>query len=186
MIIPLLSQSIFAPKIMARQERLIPFALPFERLQFRSHIDLSVAVITNIKRYHTNWVASNQERILFLIIKHKSEDARNIFQEVDALVAIKCQNHFAIASCLKVILSGIATADFLMIIDFAIHSQNLLAVRREERLSTTFGVNYRKTFVSKNGRTATIDSAPIRTTMANLMTHLQSLLSQFRSLLLYL
>ena len=65
---------------MSRQERLVPLAFSFQRLQLRSHIDCAVAVVTYIKRYHADGVAGNQERIPLLVVKDKGEDTAQALQ----------------------------------------------------------------------------------------------------------
>ena len=72
-----------------------------------------------------------------------------------------------------------------MIVYLAVHGKNLLLIDREQRLSSTLGVNDAESFVSEDGISATIDTAPVRTTMAYLLAHAQSLRPE-RSLLVRL
>ena len=119
-IVPLLSW-IDTPIVMPGQERLVTLALAFEGLQFGSHIHLTIAVIADIKGNNTNGIAGNQELIALLVVKHKSENTTQVFQEVDALFTIQRQYHFAVGARLELVLSSIAATNFLMVIDFTIH-----------------------------------------------------------------
>ena len=80
------------------------------------------------------------------------------------------------------IASFIPLADVTVIIDLAVDRQNLPAVHRIKRLASALGINDRKTFVSQNRRTSTINSTPVRTTMTNLARHRQSFVSPLGSL----
>ena len=77
---------------MSRFKWLVALALSFERLQFGGHINRAVAVIANIKRYDTDRVAGNQKLVALLIVEHKRKDTAEVFEEVDAFLAIQCQN----------------------------------------------------------------------------------------------
>ena len=69
-----------------------------------------------------------------------------------------------------------------MVVYLAVDGKHLLAVGREQRLSARFGIDYRQAFVSQNGRTSAVYTAPVRTAMTNLTAHAQSLLAQLGSL----
>ena len=71
-----------------------------------------------------------------------------------------------------------------MIINLTIHGQHLFPVRREQRLSTTLRVNDTQSLVGENGAAATIDTTPVWSAMADLLTHLQCLLTELMRLLL--
>lgn len=69
-----------------------------------------------------------------------------------------------------------------MVVYLAVDGKHLLAVGREQWLSARFGVDYRQAFVSQNGRTSAVYTAPVWTAMTNLTAHAQSLLAQLGSL----
>ena len=173
-----------APVIMSGREGFVSFALPFERLQFRGHIHGSAAVIAYIERYHSDGVAGYQEGILLFVVKGEGKDAGDVLQEVDAFVAIERKDDFAVAARLEVVTSGILAANLLMIVNLAVDGQHHLPVGREQRLSAALRVDDRETFVSKDGRAATINAAPVRTTVPDFLAHAQSLLAKLVRLLL--
>ena len=109
-----------APIVMPRQEGFVTFALSFKGFQFGSHVDSTVTVVAYIKRYNANRIAGNEKLIALLVIEHKGEDAREVFEEIDAFLTIECQNHFTVGTCLELILSCIATTNLLMIVDLPI------------------------------------------------------------------
>ena len=110
---------------MSGQERLIALTLTFEGFQFGGDIDGAVAVISYIKRYHADGVAGNQELVALLIVKYEGENAAEVFEEVDALLTIQGQDYLTVGARLKLVLSGKAAADLLMVVDLTIHSQYL-------------------------------------------------------------
>ena len=142
---------IHAPVVMAGQERLIALALTFEGLQLGSHIDSAVAVVAYIKRDHPDRIAGNQELILFLVVEHEGEDATQLFEEIDALVAIEGQYHLTVGTRLELILPRIAATDFLMVIDLAIHGKHQFLIRREEGLSTRLRVHDTQALMRQDG-----------------------------------
>ena len=70
-----------------------------------------------------------------------------------------------------------------MVIDFAIYSQHLTAIRRKQWLLTRLWIYDAQSFMSKYGRAFATDTAPVWTAMTNLLTHSQSLLSKLLGLL---
>ena len=169
---------------MSGQEGFVLFAETFQGFQLAGNVHGAVAVIAYIKRYNANGVAGYQECILLLVVEGKGKDAGEVLQKVDAFLALEGQNHLAVAACMKVILTGIASADFLMIVDLTVHGQDLLLVGAVERLAATFGVNDRESLMCQDGRAATVDSTPVRSAVTDFLTHTQRLLSQLLRLLL--
>ena len=88
---------------MSWKKRLISFALPFKRFQFAGHIHFSIAVVANIKWYHANGVASDEKLVALGIVEGEGEDAAEVVEKVDALLAIQCQYNLAVAARLKLI-----------------------------------------------------------------------------------
>ena len=134
-IVPFLTW-IDTPVIMARQERLVAFTLSFKGLQLRGNIHRAIAVIADIKRYHTDGVTGNQELVLLFIVEHKGKDTTQVLEEVNTLFAIQGEYDLTVRTRLELVLSGIATANLLMVINLAIDGQHLLTVGREQGLST--------------------------------------------------
>ena len=180
--VPAFHFSLASGIIMSRKERFIALTISFERLQFAGAIHRSVLVVTDIQGNHANGIAGNQEIILFFVIKGKGENSVQFLQERNTFVAIQGQDHLTITSRLEMIASFIPLADVTVIIDLAVDRQNLPAVHRIKRLASALGINDRKTFVSQNRRTSTINSTPVRTTMTNLARHRQSFVSPLGSL----
>ena len=182
-VVPFLTRR-HAPIVVARQERLVALALAFEGLEFAGDIDGAVAVVANIKRYDANGVTGYEEFVALLVVKHKGKDTAEVFEEVDALLAIKRQDNFTVGARLELVLSGIAATNLLMVIDFAVDSQHLLLVRRIQRLTTRFRVHDAQTLVGKDGASATIDTTPVRSAVTDFLTHLQYFLAELMRLLL--
>ena len=116
------------PIVMTGQERLVVLALSFERFQFGGHIHLAVGIATDIKGNHTDGVAGNEKLVGLLIVEHEGKDAAQVLEEVNTFLAIERQDDLAVGARLELILSGIAAADILMVIDLAIDSQDLFPV----------------------------------------------------------
>ena len=110
---------------MSGQERLIALTLTFEGFQFGGDIDGAVAVISYIKRYHADGVAGNQELIALLIVEHKSKNAAELLEEVDAFLTIEGKDDLTVGARLKLVLPSKAATDLLMVVDLAIHRQYL-------------------------------------------------------------
>ena len=119
----------------------------------------------------TYGVAGNEELVALLIVEYEGKDAAEIFQKVDALVAIEGEDDLAVATRLEVILAGILLADVLMVIYLAIHGQHLLMVRRIQRLTARLRVDNAQSLVSQDGRAAAIDATPVRSAVTDLLTH---------------
>ena len=133
------------------QERLVVLTEAFEGLQLGSHIYLAVAVVTDVERYDSDGVASNKKLIPLLVIEHKGEDAAQVLEEVYALLAIEGKDDLTVGPRLELILSGIQATNLLMIVYFAVYSEHLLLVWREERLTATLRIDDTQTFVGKDG-----------------------------------
>jgi hypothetical protein len=70
-----------------------------------------------------------------------------------------------------------------MIVDLAIYGKNQLLVWGEKRLPAGLWIHDAQSFVSKYGRSAAIDSAPVWSTMPDFLAHSESLLSKLIGLL---
>ena len=70
-----------------------------------------------------------------------------------------------------------------MIVYLAVYGQYLLTVGREERLAPRLRIYDRQPLMGQDGRPASIDAAPVGTTVTNLLTHTQGLLTPFGRLL---
>ena len=127
---------VYTPIVVSGQEGLIALALAFEGFQFGGDIHGAVAVISNIKRYHADGVAGNQELVALFIVEHESEDTTEVFEEVNALLTIQSQDNLTVGARLKLVLSGKAATDLLMVVNLTIHGQDLFTVGRIEGLST--------------------------------------------------
>jgi hypothetical protein len=194
---------LLAPVVVTWQEWLVTLALAFQSFEFAGHIDSAISVITNVKRYNTDRVTGNEEFIRLLVVEHKGKDAAELFQHPANLFVsattplalrrgaggeapIQGEDDLTIATRLKLILTSIATTNLLVVIDLAIDSQHLFAVWREQRLSTTLWVHDTQSLMGKDGRPTTIDTTPVRSAMADLLTHLQRFVTQSLCLLLYI
>ena len=169
---------LFAPIVMTRQERLVTFALAFECLQFGGHVEGAIAVVANVERYDADGVAGDEEGVTLLVVEHEGEDAAQVLEKVDAFLTVERQNDFAIAARLERILPGHTTANVLMVVNLAIHRQNLLAVGRIKWLPSTLGIDDAQSLMGKDGGATTIDAAPIGTAMTYFLTHFQCLLAK--------
>src|SRR5574344_945322 len=123
-----------APIIVSRQKRLIMVTIPFKSFQFTRHIDLTIFVISYIKRYNTYRVTRNQKFIFFSIIQSECKDTAKVFKEVNTFLTIQGKNNFTVTTCLIIIFSCKAFSYLLMIINLTINRQNLFLVRTEQGL----------------------------------------------------
>ena len=160
-----------APVIVSGQERLIAFALSFQRFQFAGHIHFSIAVVAYIKRYHADGVACNKKLVALGIIEGEGEDAAEVVEKVDALLAIQCQYNLAVATRLKLIFPLEAFSDVLMVIYLAVYGQHLFLVGGEERLTSRLGVDNAQSFMAQDGRSTCIDTTPVGSTVPYFLTH---------------
>ncbi len=81
-------------------------------------------------------ITTNHEYIFFFIVKTKSKNSTQIFQKRRTFIAIQSKDNFAVRLSLKVIFTSITFPNFLMVIYFAIHSKNLIAIFTEQWLFT--------------------------------------------------
>ena len=73
-----------------------------------------------------------------------------------------------------------------MVVYLTVDGQDLFAVWREQWLTAALWVDNTQSLVSEDGCTTTIDTTPVWSAMADLLTQTQCLLSQFLRLLLYM
>ena len=163
---------------MAGQEGLVALALALQRLQLGSHIDGAVAVVADIEGNDTDGVTGDEEGVALLVVEDEGEDAVEVLQEVDALLAIERQDDLAIAARAELIVVGQTAADVLMVVDLAVDGQHLTAVGREEGLAARLGIDDAQALVGQDGGGAAIDAAPVRPAVTDFLTHTQSLLTQ--------
>ena len=130
-------------------------------------------------------VAGYEEGILLLVIKGKGENTVQVFKKVNSLVAVKRKDHLTVATCLKIITPLISCPDLLMVIYLAVDGQHLFAIRREQRLTSTLGIDDAQTLMRQYGTARTMYAAPVWTTVAYLLTHAESLGAQLRRLFFY-
>ena len=123
-------------------------------------------------------VTGDEEGVTLLVVEHEGENAAQVLEKVDAFLTVERQYDFAIAARLKRIFSGHATANLLMVVNLAIHCQDLLAVGRIKRLPATLGIDDAQSLMGKDGGATTIDAAPIGTAMTYFLTHFQCLLAK--------
>ena len=107
-----------------------------------------------------------------------------LWRGVGGEASIQRQYHLTVAARLKLILSGIATTNLLMVVYLTVHRQHLFPVGREQRLSPTLWVHNAQSLVSQNGAAATVYSTPVRSAVADFLTHLQCFFTQLMRLLL--
>ena len=182
-IVPLLTW-VNTPVVMSGEEGFVAFALTFEGFELGSYIDGAVAVISYIKRNDTDGVTGNEEFVLLLVVEHKGEDATEVFEEVDALLAIEGEDNLTVGARLELVLAGIAATNLLMVVYLTIDGEDLFLIRTIERLTTTLGVHNAQSLVGENGTATTVYSTPVRSAVADFLTHLQRLITQRMRLLL--
>ena len=183
-LVPTLHSGVLAPVVVARQKRLVTLALTLQGLKLACHKHLSVGVVSDIKRYDAYMVAGDEESVLLLVIKSEGEDAVQIFEKVDALVAIKSQNNLAVAARLEIITPLVSFSYLLVVVYLTVHSQHLLAVGREQRLTSTLRVDNAQSLVRQYGASRTMNAAPVRTAVTYLLAHAKRLGAQLWRLLL--
>ena len=128
-------------------------------------------------------VAGDEESVLLLVIKSEGEDAVQIFEKVDALVAIKRQNNLTVAARLEIITPLVSFSYLLVVVYLTIHGQHLLAVGREQRLTSTLRVDNAQSLVRQYGASRTMNAAPVRTAVTYLLAHAKRLCAQLWRLL---
>ena len=129
-------------------------------------------------------VAGDEESVLLLVIKSEGEDAVQIFEKVDALVAIKRQNNLAVAARLEIITPLVSFSYLLVVVYLTVHSQHLLAAGREQRLTSALRVDNAQSLVSQYGASRTMNAAPVRTAVTYLLAHAKRLATQLWRLFL--
>ena len=110
----------------------------------------------------------------------------NKIPNVHGEASVQGQNHLAIATRLKLILTSIQATDILMVVYLTIDSQDLFAVGRIERLSPTLRIDNAQSFVSQYGTTATIYTTPVWSAMPDLLAHTQCFLTLLWRLLCHI
>ncbi|MPM88734.1 hypothetical protein SDC9_135838 [bioreactor metagenome] len=76
-------------------------------------------------------ITTNQENIIFDIVKSKCKNAVQIFKKISPFFAIKSEDDFTIGFCKKFIFSFELFPYFLMIVNFTIDSQYEFSVFAE-------------------------------------------------------
>ena len=107
-----------------------------------------------------------------------------LWRGVRGEASVQGQDNLTVGARLELVLSGIATANVLMVIDFAVDGQHLFAVGRIQRLASTLWIDDAQPLVGEDGRAATVYSTPVGSAVADLLTHLQCFLSQCMRLFL--
>ena len=156
---------------MAGKEWFVFVTETFKSFQFTGYVDCSICIMSYIKRYYANRVTGDKEFIPFFIVKSKSEDAVQLFEEMNTFVLVKCQNDFAVTTCPEFIASGIPGTYFTVIIDFAVNGKNLFTVGRVKGLSSTLRIYNGKAFVCEDCTASGVNTTPIRTTMTDFLCH---------------
>ena len=176
---------------MTREEWLIVVALTFERFQLRGNHHLSILVITDVERNDADRVTGDQELISFDIVKSEGKDTIQLLQHladarmygifsliyqggeigIGTHLTIEREDDLTVGTGLKLVGIGEASTDILVIIDLTVYGKHLFLVGCEQRLATTLWVNDAQTLVCEDGRTSTIDSAPVWSAVADLLTH---------------
>ena len=169
---------------MPGEERLVRVAETFEGFQLAGAIDAAFPVVSDVEGDDTDGVAGDEEGVLLLIVEREGEDAVQVLQEGGAFVAVEREDDLAVASRLEVVASGIPRTDVAVVVNLAVHGQNLFPVRGVERLPAALRVDDGEPFVAKYGTLATIDAAPVRSAVAYLLGHGQCFPAQFRRLFL--
>ena len=164
---------------MPREERLVAFAPPFQGLEFAGYIHLPVGIVeTDIQRDHPDGVAGDQELVPFHVVERERENPTEFLQEIRPPVTVESQDDLAVTACPELIFPGIAPAELLMVVDLAVHGQNQLSVRRNQGLSTRLRIHDTQAFVAQHGAASAPYTAPVRSAVTELATHLQGLPAQ--------
>ena len=93
------------------------------------------------------------------------------FEEIDALVFVEGEDDFAVRTRLKGVLSGVMCTDIAVVVYLTVDGKDLLAVGRVQRLPTRLRVDDRKPLVCKDCGAAYINTAPVRSAMADFLCH---------------
>ena len=160
---------------MSREKDFVLVGKTFQTLEFRADHHMPFAVAADVQGDHPDGVAGNKVFVLFLVVKGKSIDPVEVFQEVDALFPVERQDHLAVRTGLELVFPLQLLAQFAVIVDLSVHAQHLCPVGADQGLSAGSRVHDRKAFVSQHGRAAAVDTAPVRSAMADGFTHLQGL-----------
>ena len=126
---------------MSWQKWLILVAEAFKGFELAGAVHAPFVVMAYVERNHAYGVAGNEEIIGFLIIQCEGEDAVEVFEKVDAFVAVKGKDNLAVATGLKAVGILVTGADVAVVVNLAVDCKNLLAVGGEQWLAATFGVD---------------------------------------------
>ena len=116
-------------------------------------------------------VAGYEPGVFLRVIEHKGEDTVESVDEVGAILFVERQNDLAVGTRLKLISSSKLATDILMVVYLAIDGEHLLAIGREQWLTTREGIYDSQSLMCQNGISITIDSAPIGTAVSYLSRH---------------
>lgn len=109
--------------------------------------------------------------VRLFIVEGKGEDTVQFFEEIDALVFVEGEDDFAVRTRLKGVLSGVMCTDIAVVVYLTVDGKDLLAVGRVQRLPTRLRVDDRKPLVCKDCGAAYINTAPVRSAMADFLCH---------------
>ena len=126
--VPALHLAFASPVVVSGKERLVFVTEAFEGFQFAAEIDASGFVAPYIKGNDTDRVAGNQVIVRLFVVEGESEDAVQLFEEVDAFVFIKGKDDLAVRTRLESVFPGIAGTDVAVVVNFAVDGKNLFAV----------------------------------------------------------
>ena len=116
-------------------------------------------------------LAADIEWFSYYDVRGEGEDAAEVVEKVDALLAIQCQYNLAVAARLKLIFPLEAFSDVLMVIYLAVYGQHLFLIGGEEGLTSRLGVDNAQSFMAQDGRSTCIDAAPVGSAVTNFLTH---------------
>ena len=184
--VPAAHHTLAAVEIMSGQEGFVFVAESLKRLELAGHVGLPVLVMSDIQGDDSYGVACNEVFVALLIVECEGEYAAQALQEVDAMGAIECQYHLAVAARLVFIFAGSLLSDLLVIINLSVDGQHLFAVGAVERLLAALRVHDAQSLMAQDGMRAAVYTAPVWSAMTDFLTHAQSLLAQLAALFFYI
>ncbi len=95
-------------------------------------------------------VAPDKIYVVLFVVKGESEDSVQILEEIRPLLLIERKNHLAVGLRSERIFALVAAADFLVIVNLAVHGENHVAVGADKRLLAGKRIDNSEALVAQN------------------------------------
>src|ERR1051326_826710 len=131
-----------------------------------------LAVPADIERYNTDRIACDQIAVATRVVEHEGKDPIHAIQELARLrLVIEVEDDLAIGGGLKIVPAAKSSAQVLVVINLAVHGEDIAVQRVYQRLRPMLDVDDREPLVGEYRVFVRVDAAPIGAAVAKFLGH---------------